>query len=224
MISNILLLRTGPFTIVDVNAISDEEERLRVRRGGRRLLLDLIQKTRGTRLCRPDEFIMRRSDAWKKLARRNPKADWEEFVATFDPGFDDSDCDHRLDQKAFVIYQDPGEWNFLGVLYLYNVEIIGTTPTEIEVTAYPAPGLPFVSDVAWSNLVRRFLKLALESDFPLEDGKVLRVVSWKFPTREDHAWSGEPWAERLVSALEADEFEKEVVRGKLRKFSRPGRG
>ena len=220
MIPNLLPFEAGPFTIVDARTLPPKD-RARVLKRGRRLLLDLIKKTRTTRLCRPEEYVTRRSDAWKELAGRNPKADWAVFAAAFDPGFDDSDYDPRLYEKVLAIFRgDPRDGDLLGVLFLYNVEIMGTSSTRIGVTAYPAPGIPFAGDADWADKVRRFLKKPLEFDLPLDDGRALRILSWKFPTRDGHAWAGEPWAERLVSALEADGFVRTDSGGKLREFSR----
>lgn len=221
MIPNLLPYEVGPFTIVDVRGISDPRERSRVVTQGKRHLLALIRKTRTTTLCKPEKFYSRRSDAWKRLARQDPNADWSTFVATFDPRFDDSDYDPRLHEKALAIFRgDPWDRDLLGVLFLYNVEVMETSPTRIGVTAYPAPGIPFTGDADWADSMRRLLKEFLEVDLLLDDGRVLRILSWKFPTRNGHAWSGEPWAERLVSALEADGFVRTDSGGKLKEFSR----
>ncbi len=221
MIGNLRPLTVGPFTLVDVLTISDLVERERVLAQGRRHLLDLIRKTRTTRLCTPDVFNQRISEAWKELATRNPRADWIEFSTTFDAELDDSECDPRLSELAFAIYRgDLADRNLLGVFYLYNVEVIRSSETELEITAYPAPGIPFVNDVEWSDQVRSFLKKALEFDFIQEDGILVKLLAWKFPTREGHAWAGEPWAERLVSSLVADGFPRTDSDGKLREFSR----
>lgn len=211
----------GNFILVDVDTLSDAEERNRVTRAGRALLLDLIQRTRTTPLCSDTLFLRKQSEAWHELVTRNSNANWAAFRESFDPGLAASDCDPRLGVKTLGVYRDdPTPVNFVGVFFLYNVRVLRESRRRIEVSSYPAPAIPFDNDVSWARMVRSILKRMLEASVTLVDGREMDMVSWEFPTTAGEAWSGEPWAERLVADLVADGFSRETEDGKLRRFKR----
>lgn len=221
MIPNLKPFAVGEFLLVDVDTLSDAEERTRAIRVGRALLLDLIQRTRTTPLCSAAPFRQRQSEAWIKLASRNPDADWTAFSESFDSGLPASDCDPRLEIKTLAVYRDdPAPANFVGVFFLYNVRVLLESDRRIEVSAYPAPAVPFDSEADWIRITQSILKRMLEASITLTDRRELDLVSWEFPTTDCEVWAGEPWAERLVADLTADGFTRETEDGKLRRFKR----
>ncbi len=221
----------GTLTLVDTGTIIDVDEKQRARKLGQKLLIALIQKTRDTPLCRPNEFMRLRTEAWQAVATADPGADWATFNTNFDPEFDDSECDPRLDDKMLAIYRGKSsDGDLLGVFFLYNMTIVGGQGQVIEVTTYPAPAIPFVDDEDWSDTVvaimRRMLGggLVLE-DLELQDGDILRIVSMEFPTRGTHAWVGESWVDLFVTKFMAEGFEREdTAEGRLRRFNHAAPG
>lgn len=221
MIPNLELITIGTLTLVDVRTIAELEERKRVLQVGRDALEALITRTRQSINCMKN-FLSAESEALRKFIAANPRATREE-IKNFRAAavFNDSECDLRLESKALAIYQgEPVPRNLLGMFFLYNVKVVSESKSLIEVTAYPAPGIPFEGDVDWARAVGAVLKHGLDTSIPLVDGRVLDIVAWEFPTRDSHAWTGEPWAELLIADLVADEFPKEDSEGKLRRFSR----
>lgn len=222
MIPNLQEFTAGEFTLADIRTIADARERGRAMSLGRRSLAQLIAKTRDTRVCDPRVFFESEEAELRKFLARNPRAtqsDIRVFRDGFDPGFDDSECDPRLDSKAFVIYQGRAR-DLLGAFFLYNMRTISDGRSTIEATAYPAPAFPFVDGADWSSTVATILRRLLQ-DIALVDGRTLQLTAIDFPTRIGHAWAGEPWAERFVTDFAGEGFEKDVDEGgTLKRFRR----
>lgn len=222
MIPNLQEFTAGEFTLVDTATITDAVERGRVMQAGRQNLVDLIAKTRDTRICSGQTFLLAEEDGLRVFLARNPRAtpvEIQAFRDTFDPGFDDSECDPRLDSKAFAIYQGRAR-DLLGAFFLYNMRTISDGRSVIEATAYPAPAFPFVNGADWSSTVATILRRLLQ-DIDTVDGRTLQLTAIDFPTRIGHAWAGEPWAERFVTDFAGEGFEKDVDEGgTLKRFRR----
>lgn len=219
-IPNIETFTIGTLNLVDVRTIAELEERKRVLQVGRGALEDLITRTRQSINCMKS-FLNASDSALKEFIAANPRATPAEIKNFQDTVvLNDSECDLRLEAKALVVYQgDPVPRNLLGMFFLYNLKVVSSSRSLIEMTAYPAPGIPFTGDIDWVRVVRAVLKHGLEVSIPLADGRVLDIVAWEFPTRDSHAWTSSS-AGLLIDELEADGFPREAVDGKLRRLSR----
>lgn len=222
MIPNLKDIALGPLTLVDVGTLPAEEHQ-RALLLGRRALTDLIAKTRQTQICNPMAFAVIETAAVREFLAANPEATRAEIRAfrdTFDLK-DDSECDIRLDEKALAIYRGvPADRDLMGVFFLYNIATMSTRGQSMRVTAYPAPGFPFQDSVRWANQMKALMLGLLETPLRFVDGGVLDILAWKFPTRADHAWAGELWAERLLAGFRDDGYILELVNGILFTFKR----
>lgn len=213
----------GAFTFVDAEAVSDGREAELIRQTGRNNLKALIAKTRDTQLCdTSNQFHARRSRAWKATHARDPSTTWPEFLARFDRGLDDADCDPRLPQVLFGILRgDPRARDLFGAFYLYNVKVEEETARKVTATAYPAPGFPFTTSAEWVDRMAEVLRTLLTTDVFLMDGRTFSLSGWEFPTdRPGHRWAGESWPEQLVSRLTGEGFEKEANGGAVKRLRR----
>ena len=226
MIPKLKDVKLGPLTLVDTQTITDAVERGRVMQAGRQNLADLIAKTRKTRICSGQTYLLAEDDGLRVFLADNPRATSDEIQAFrdgFDPGFDDSECDPRLDSKAFAIYRGkPSDGDLLGMFFLYNMVTVRVRGALITVTTLFAPAVPFVDDADWADTVATIMRRLLGGNFPgLDGGDVLDIEAVNFPTRSGHAWAGEPWVERFVTDFAGEGFEKDAdTEGTLKRFRR----
>ncbi len=191
----------GLLSLTDLSTVRDVQRVRRAKRLGLKYLTGLIARTRDTRLCDPDLFLHRRSEAWKRAHDRDSTLTWEKFLRGFDPQLTDSDCDSRLMEVSLEVQRDG---RLVGVWYLYNVRTVSESDTLVEATAYPAPGLPFVDADSWASALKRIMVSFLNRDLQLKDGRAFRLVAWEFPTEPGHRWRGEAWAEKLMADLQGE--------------------
>ncbi len=172
--------------------------------GGRNLekILERVSRPE-VALCSTVRVDQKRDDEWRVYKRANPTGSRAEFLARFDPGYDDADCDERLPGIYFVVNHGR---NVVGSWILYNVKQVSSTRDALEVTAYPAPGIP-IEGREPSFLAELTVTMAqfLLRDLPMEDGRVFRLLEWEFPTDQaGHQWADSPiWSEvqaRLLAA------------------------
>lgn len=214
-------IRLGPLRLVDLSSMRDKVQAQTLRTAGEELLKSLIAQTRTTRLCDTGLVGRREREAWEALVEvEGAAADRAEFLATFDPGLDNADCDIRLPTFALAVHRNR---EFLGVFFLYNVKITSETRAEVRAMAYAAPALSFDrrDETSWVRVVRLIMGGFLKNDLALKDGRQFVLEAWKFPTdKVDHRWSGESWAESLMSDLTADGGIQETKDGVVRKVRR----
>jgi hypothetical protein len=166
-----------------------------------RKILEGVERPEVT-LCSTVRVDRKISDEWKAHRRANPNAEYSDFVKTFDPEYDDADCDASLPGIYFVVSEGR---NVVGSWILYNVKEVSNTREHLEVTAYAAPGLVLEGrEPSFIGELTVTMAQFLIRDLPMEDGRVFRLLEWEFPTdQEGHHWSGSRVWDEVSSRLQA---------------------
>lgn len=193
--------RIGPLGIVLVDAENAkprayaDADRILRRILANRLLGAIRPKVR---LCGPESLDFPIGN-FTGFANRNPGATWEDFLTEGRPDRiveDDSAPDPRLDSKQILVREVGGDGEVLGLFVLYNVVIEQDRTRQLVISSMVMPGCRaahgFTLRETWSRIMRRIL----EDDWPMEDGRVLDTIEWRFPTRPGHRWKLKP--EELV--------------------------
>lgn len=175
-----------------------------------RTLLDVTGRE-AVELCNSEATVV--DQAFAEAVELNPSVQWDAFLENFDYGYDDTDCDVSLDQIIFAVFQR-GREKAIGSWILYNVRTLLSTLGTREVTAYPAPGLPYRGvERQWERSMVKILEYFLENALPVSDGSTFQVVGWEFPSdRSGHHWGR---ASNILNVLKTLR-----VRGKIEEVRR----
>lgn len=115
----------------------------------------------------------------------NPGKTTDDFDLVYDPEWDDSQWDPRLGHITLSMSQGGAN---IGIFNIYNIKTESDTASKRIINAMAGPS--FNSDLGRIDPedIQIVLQGLLEQDVPLEDNKVLDIIEWRFPTRENHRW------------------------------------
>lgn len=169
-------------------------------------------------ICANDRSVEGRYNAAFDIYRRGrPDRTTDDFDLVYKPTYDDTDVDPRLGAISFTVSIGG---TFIGLFHLYNVRLEGEMD-ELgvqKITAAISPSITTPRGYLDPDDVGEIMDALLLEDIPVAEAqRVIDLVQWDFPTREDRKWTTSFAASVFTHLGEHERTDKDEAPSKVRR-------